>query len=445
MPSDQMMLWKPEGAEIALSKVKDPSDITYYAVQLSQRDKRQIVQAFQAENFEIAISYVWAKAMGALKRELATIGMKFLGEMLNKPDLKEEDDILNAITDKEALRLAGELGIVSPTEAIRLRHIQELLSHLSNLDVREMDSQDAQLSELEAINFLKICVKNILGKPRIEVAKKFIEFRDALESEVLKADDYLVARLVESPYFFHKLTVSILMSVVKKLSGAKLEKALANVNILIPLLWGKLRDPEKWQVGYTYRDVYTEGQTTAASGLKQALLKVNGFDYVPESLRSDTFCKTAEAVIRAHEGGNNFYNEEQPMRTLTKLGSSIPPPAFSVCASAIISVRLGNYYGVSFSARPLADKMLNDFTSDRWEYYLNACLPGDIRILQKLGDERPRNIWYYIVQKYELNNLNLKNKHVSTLVQASFEKRDTSVLNAQQKLLADYYGIKSKQ
>ena len=133
------------------------------------------------------------------------------------------------------------------------------------------------------------------------------------------------------------------------------------------------------------------------------------------------------------------------MRTLTKLGSSIPPPAFSVCASAIISVRLGNYYGVSFSARPLADKMLNDFTSDRWEYYLNACLPGDIRILQKLGDERPRNIWYYIVQKYELNNLNLKNKHVSTLVQASFEKRDTSVLNAQQKLLADYYGIKSKQ
>ena len=139
--------------------------------------------------------------------------------------------------------------------------------------------------------------------------------------------------------------------------------------------------------------------------------------------------------------------ESDLLRTLTRAWfRRIPPPAFSVCASAIISVRLGNYYGVSFSARPLADKMLNDFTSDRWEYYLNACLPGDIRILQKLGDERPRNIWYYIVQKYELNNLNLKNKHVSTLVTvASFEKRDTSVLNAQQKLLADYYGIKSKQ
>lgn len=442
MPNDQMILWKPEGTEIALSRVKEPADIAAYAVQLSQRDKRQIIQAFQAENYEIVVSYVWAKAMGALKRELATIGMKFLGEMLNRPELNEEDEVLYSITDKEALRLAEELGIVSSTEALRLRHIQELLAHLSNLDAHEIDIEDAHLSELEAINFLKVCVKNILGKPRIEVATKFIEFRDALESGVLKGDESLIFTLLESPYFFQKLTVSILMSVVKKSSGAKLEKALANVNTILPLIWRQLSDTEKWQVGYTYRDVYTEGQTTAASGLKQALLKVKGFDYVPESLRSDTFCKAAEAVIKAHEGMNNFYNEEQPMRTLMKLGSSIPPPAFSICASAIISVRLGNYYGVSFSARPLADKMLDDFTLDRWEYYLNVCFPGDIRVLQKLIEKRPRNIWCSIVQKYKLVDLNLKNKHISTLVKASFQNKEISILKSQQKLLTDYYGSK---
>jgi len=77
----------------------------------------------------------------------------------------------------------------------------------------------------------------------------------------------------------------------------------------MPLLWPGLRDSEKWNVGLAYATAYDAGEVTVSAGLKKALLKVKGFDYVPENLRSHTFVKAAERLIEAHEGMNNFYNE----------------------------------------------------------------------------------------------------------------------------------------
>lgn len=48
---------------------------------------------------------------------------------------------------------------------------------------------------------------------------------------------------------------------------------------------------------------------------------------------------------------NNFYNEPIHMNTLSKMGSVIPIPAFSICMTAILSVKLGNAYGVSNAAQ----------------------------------------------------------------------------------------------
>ena len=107
----------------------------------------------------------------------------------------------------------------------------------------------------------------------------------------------------------------------------------------------------------THRFMLT-GLQTQTAGLKQALLKVRGFNYVPENLRSQTFLKAAEAIVlRAHEGMNNFYNEEAPTINLEKLGTVIPAPALGPCITALLCVRLGNSYGTCWAAVPIASKM----------------------------------------------------------------------------------------
>tara|TARA_B100001059_G_scaffold114778_1_gene115065 strand:- start:6662 stop:7981 length:1320 start_codon:yes stop_codon:yes gene_type:complete len=435
---NNIVLWQPESGELIPASAKTPSEISSYAAQLSIRDKKQIVAAFESGHFEMGINYLWGKTVTALKKELSAVGVGLLGEMLGKADVDEDDDVEDIITTKESIILAEELGIVSSTDSLRLKHTYELITHFSRLGIEESDFEE--IDESEAISSLKSCIKSVLGRPKVEVAKKFVEFREALEGESLSANDPRVDMLKSSPYFFNKLTVSVLMNAAKKNTGANLEHALANINVLIPAIWFKLRESEKWQVGHAYAEAFADGKTTSVGGLKSALLKVKGFDYVPENLRSDTFIKAAEAIFKAHDGLNNFYNEPTPVKNLAKLGSTIPTPALPSCFSALLCITLGNSYGVSWSAESEAKSILKNLSTDRWTYYLNNVLPSDTRILDKLVSSKPLVQWVKLIDEYDLSSLEIKNTLVSRLIKASSDKKEARILSARKKLLEEYYG-----
>lgn len=436
--ANELKLWQPESGELLPAGVNTPAEITGYAQQLSKKDKNQISAAFDGRFFEMGLNFLWTRTIAALKRELSNVGVSLVGEMLGKSDVDEDDEIDDIVTTKEAIRLAEELGIVTATDAMRLRHTNEIISHFSQLSISENDSEE--IDEAEAIASLKACVKSVLGKPQVEVAAKFIEFRTALDTRPLSTDDPLVGMLVSSPYFFQKLGISILMNATKQSSGAQLEISLANVNVLLPAVWGKLRDTERWHVGHTYAELYSEGKSTAVSGVKSALSKVKGFDYVPENLRSDTFLKAATAIIEAHEGMNNFYNELSPLRALSKLGTTIPTPALAECITAILCVRLGNPYGVATNAQSLAKELLDGLTPERWRYYLNQVLPGDMRIQNKLANRNPMTRWFDLVEKYKFSELDISNKGVRDMVSASLDKNESRFDKLRLKLLQKYYG-----
>jgi hypothetical protein len=438
--ANELKLWQPESGELLPRGVNTPVEITSYAQQLSKKDKTQISAAFDGRFYEMGMSFLWSRTIAALKNELANVGVSLVGEMLGKLDVEEDDDIDDILTTKESIRLAEELGVVSSTDAMRLRHTNEIISHFSQLSTSENDSEE--IDESEAIASLKACVKAVLGKPQVEVAAKFIEFRDALDSKSLSKDDPLVGMLSASPYFFQKLAITILVNAVKKGTGAQLEISLANINVLLPSVWSNLRDTERWHVGHTYAELYSDGKSTAVSGVKSALSKVKGFDYVPENLRSATFLKAAAAIVEAHEGMNNFYNELSPLRGLSKLGTTIPTPALGECISAILCARLGNEYGVANNAQVLAKELLDGMTPERWEYYLNQVLPGDVRILNKLGHHKPMTRWIDLVNNYEFNELDIKNKEVKEMVGAIMSRKENRIKSARLNLLYKYYGKK---
>jgi hypothetical protein len=433
-------LWQPENGCPSLTNEKTVSEISKYAVQLSEKDRSQIVSGFDSGHYEMAVSYLWVKTIAALKKELATVGVGFLGEMLGRPDVDEDDDVDDILTTKDAIKLAEELGIITSTNGIRLRHTHELISHFSQMETTESDSEE--INHFEATSSLIACVQGVLGRPKIEVAKKFVDFRNDLEGRTLNGEDPHVEMLKSSPYFFHKLAISVLINAAKKNTGASLEHTLANLNVIVPAIWSNLRDTEKWQIGYAYAEAYADGKSTVLGGLKSALLKVKGFDFVPENLRSNTFVKAAKAILDAHDGLNNFYNEPAPVKNLSKLGTTIPIPALPACITALLCVVLGNRYGVSWNAVNEALEVLNKITSDRWEYYLNNALSSDTRILNKIIDDKPRENWINLVKKYNLHELEIKNSHVNSLIQSSYANKKTKVKTDAELLLKKYYGEK---
>lgn len=141
---------------------------------------------------------------------------------------------------------------------------------------------------------------------------------------------------------------------------------------------------------------------------------------------------------------NNFYNEEAPTRNLEKLGTVIPAPAVGPCMTALLCVRLGNEYGTSWSAWPIADRLLKKQGAERWKYYLEKILPGEIRIIEKLLQLKPRAEWMKIAGEMLTESVDLKDKTVRDLVEASVASDDKRVTASAQKLILAYYG-KGKQ
>lgn len=373
----ELQIWQgPNGITFPPS-VKDANDIMPYANHLTLQQQKQIIAAFQFEAYDMASEYTWKKSMVKLKETLSTLGMKFIGEMIGRDDFDETTSIDSEITDFTAIKLAEQLGVIGTTAALRLKQSNELISHYFSKNA------DEELDYVTAFSIVKSSVQYILGEQDISSAVEFSQFRQRILNETLKRDDLQLEQIINSPLFYLRTVLTILLSSIKDDIGAKLEHSIANLNLTLPLIWGKLGENDKWNIGTAYRDVTAAGNSIAASGLKNALLKVNGFDYVPENLRSSTFIKTAKQVIETHYATNNFYNEPAIVKKLSGLGSTIPAPALVECIQAYLAVYLGNSYEVSYRAAEIAYEELTKLTKERWYYYFEKVVQTDEIILSK--------------------------------------------------------------
>lgn len=434
MTSTSVRLWIPAPPPAVLDTLSDPAEIVSKALQLRDRERNQIAANFQAGNYELAASFVWTRAMALLKKQLALLGMEFIGELLQRPDVNEYSDIRTAVSDSEAISLARDLGMISSLQTMRLFQSQATVAHFAGLENDHLSDPDEVMTQEEAISCLRVCVQGVLGHEQISVAEDFKRFRTKLESETLTQNSPELVKLNSSPYFFVRTAISILLSLFKTTKGAQLEHAARNALLIIPQFWEQLKAPERWQVGQAYAVEFSEGRKESVKGLHAVLLAVSGFDYVPENLRSTTFVQVASNVITAHQGMNNFYNEPGPMRELASLGTSIPGPALAACMTAVLCVRLGNFYGTSFAAQEPANQIIQRLSKDRWLFYVNERLEGDRIILAKLIDDRPRKNWIQLMQQVRLDPEQINSRDARALIKATNGNEQLKVTTIAQRM-----------
>jgi hypothetical protein len=419
MTSTTVDLWTPPTPLAVPDTLSDPEQIASRALQLRDRERFQVASNFLAENYELAATFVWMRTMALLKKQLASLGMEFIGELLQRPDIDEFSDVRTTVSDTEAISLARDLAILTPTQTMRLLHSQEIITHFAGVENDPAADQNEVMTREEAVACLRVCVQGVLGHEQVSVAEDFKSFRQKLESETLSEDSPEIIKLTSSPYFFLRTAISILLSLFKTAKGAQLEHAARNALLIVPRFWGQLKAPERWQIGQSYAVEFSEGRKESVKGLHAVLLAVGGFDYVPENLRSSTFIQVASQVIAAHQGMNNFYNEPGPTRELASLGTSIPGPALAACITAVLCVKLGNFYGISRAAQEPADKIVNGLSKDRWLYYLNGRIEGDRIILLKLQEDKPLANWIRLIQPLQIDPKEISNKSTRILIAAS--------------------------
>jgi hypothetical protein len=429
-----VMPWQGPGGVAIPVGAQEPGAILPYAVALAPAEKTNVVQALNAGLYDMSAEYVWKRSMARLRSTLSWLGMKFIGEMLGRDDVAESSSPEAVLTDYDTIRLAEALGVVNSTGALRLRHGFELMSHFSR------NNEEGTLHSVEAMVIIVACVQYVLGEQNIGVAVDFTTIRDRLLSEVLKKEDPQVEQLITSPPFFLSTTLRVLLSAVKHDHGARLQHALANLNTLLPLIWGGLTEQDRWSVGEAYAEATAAGNTSAILDLKRALLKVRGFDYVPENLRSNTYRRAAQAVMDAHFSWNNYYLEGSPTSELARLGSVIPKPAVGECIRAYLCVFMGNQYGYSFDAAPTAAAELKRVTHGSWQYYLDKILKDDDVILEKLVHDKPILRFGELLKALDLQDMDSYDRAIRSLIEAAMAKKVERVRASASALLTKLKG-----
>jgi len=425
--TSEILPWNANDSILIPAKIKTARGISRYAKQLTPREVKQIIATLDSGHYEMGALFLWQKTMAGLKEQIGSLGMDFVGELLDRNDVSIVSVPREILTDYDALHLAEELGMFSPTQAMRLRNVMQTIAHFSASPAEDEEYSERQMMPEEAIHCLRTCIQSVLGHERLDAAIEFQRFREDLEEKLFSVEDSVVRSLLVSPYFFQRTTLRVILAMSKTAEGAQLQHILANANVIIPALWPNMMRPDRWMIGRAYAEVHAEGRKTAASGLRKALLKVHGFDYVPEDLRSRVFLEAANELQSMHFSVNNFYNEPSAIGALASLGTVIPPSVLGQCVTAVLSVRLGNHWGISWAAQERVKQILSGLGNERWGYYLNHCLPSDNIILDKLTDPNIIPRWMELITQYGLDEIELSHRGIARLVRAGAKNKVRTV------------------
>lgn len=412
-------LWKADAVTVIPNTDTTVAAIVNHSDQsnLSLVQKQQIALAYNAGAYDMAAEYVWKKTVTKLREAILSLGEDFVGEMLIGAGGEKDVRLEDLLTDYKSINLAEQLGMISKGSALLLRQDYELIQYCFSSQAIE---DNMGLDNLRVLSIIKDCVENILSKPNMQVAVEFTKLRERLLNDDIRAQDVEVNQLKLSSLFFIRTVCTVLSSAIRTRQGALLEHPLNNFKLIIPLIWEKLADDDKWNIGFLYRDVVSAGNTKAANAIKIALAKNNGFDYVPESLRSRTFIKIAQQLIDIHYGYDNFYREPKVVEELASLGSVQPEPALFYCMKAYLLVYLGNYYGRSERAVAMVEKQLAKIDKEQWIAFFDHKLPFDNDLINTLcaSSKKPIINFKTLLRLLKMNTLNLNTTIGSKLYSA---------------------------
>lgn len=408
-------LWStPDGLQIP--KSANSEQILQLGRQLKPVEIQPIAMLYQQEYYESASNLIWTKGMHVLREKVLSLGLDFVGEMVGIDD----KNYIRELPSFEVINLASELGFINKTGKMRLSQANELVQHYFSNNINE------EMPKNEIDSVIRYSIQYILGYDESNLKVEFADFRNRLKSCDISREQDMISMLIDSPYFYKKTTVRTLINLLEQTNGAEYETVVANMNEIIVNIWGSLMADEKYFIGMKYSGYSNTGEEKYIKPLKSILLKVHGFDYVPENLRSTAFIQEAKKLKMVHNSFDNFYNEPGAVSRLERLGTKIPKPAISESITSTLMVMLGNRYGVSYGAIEKCEKILDKLSMDDWKFYLEYCMPTAEDVLYKLTYNKDmRNRWVSIVNKYKLNEISISNKNIRNII-VSADKDDLS-------------------
>ena len=391
--------WNPAG--LHLPPMTNVNELMNFGVALPGQIKEKVCKYYIQGDYATAASYMWMRAVNRLRKRILSLGEEFVGDMVETDDI----DYVKNLPAYRLIDLAYDLGFIDKAGKRKLTHANEFYNYYNNDEADEYE----EMPQDEANIIIKNSIAYILYHNDDSFGLQFNDFREKLKTgKVTELYDDDKTMFETCPYFYLKTSVRSLLKLFGETDGIEFENVNSNMGILIPAFWGRLKIEERRAIADAYTDYTNKLDYIRIDKLNHLLSSVHGFDYVKENVRSRTYISVAQKLKDAHFGLNNFYTEPGIIKTLEDLGTSIPTLALKECVSAILYVKLGNQYGVSWDAQTIADRLLDTLSKTDWEAYIDKYMHEETYLVESILECIPiRNRWKTVIKKYNLDQLNI--------------------------------------
>ncbi len=139
-----------------------------------------------------------------------------------------------------------------------------------------------------------------------------------------------------------------------------------NVRLLWPELWPSVAEETRHAFGTKHARYAANAEKAQSLASRELLDLVNGQAYLPEPIRAANLSNILDALLAAHHGLNNFYNEPSPARALEAFvgeRGDVPEGVVDRYSAVLVEVFLTNGHGVAFSADPVYRRLLERLDS----------------------------------------------------------------------------------
>lgn len=405
-------------------------------IQLSESEQGKVIRAFNSQMYDMSVEYIWLRTINLLKDKLSVYGDDFIADMIGGNYFESVKDI----SENSIIDLAADIGIINQAARIQFRQSSDLLYYYQSKQAREVDHEE--LRKPQAANIISLCVLYVLKANSDEEFIPYTNMRKDLQSTIITRESPLLETLKESPYFYIRTIARTMLNLSTDQNNPSIDIVLENLKIVLITVWDKLDDNDRWPIGIAYSQAVSAGKTVLTKALRSVLNSVKGFDYVPETNKSDAYRKTAKLLLEKHKGFDNFYNEPTVAKMLSNMGTTIPKAAVIDCLTAVLVCKLGNNYGVSVGAQEYLDEILSTITTEKWAYFFNHLKSNDELLYELAYVDRNGAVldnWINISNMYGFNKLLLEEKEIKEFVSASVDGQRRKIKNMAGRMYSEMY------
>ena len=313
--------------------------------------------------FDAALNYLWDETIKQLRIRISNGYLDYFYEVVindvNRKNYKNKEDLIK-LNDAMLIEGAFKIGLISEIGYHQLDYIRYMRNFTS-----AAHPNDNQITGLDLINWMEICIKDVITLPASNNLIKVKELLNNIKNNVIDEEK---AEIISN--FFTELDPVRLDNLSKAVFGIYIDsntnqQTRTNINYLAKALWNLTSEEVKYECGMRYATCIANSSSNSKEA-KQYLEIVDGLSYAPDSVRTPAIRLALKNLNIVHNGVNNFYNEpsfvKQLINTIGKKGD-IPEALTYEYTKTIVSVFLTNGLGECWEANPLYIELMKKFNT----------------------------------------------------------------------------------